>query len=63
MTIGAIAFYLAFEYGPVQIVSPIAGIAPVFTIIAASYFLNEKITKKEIALIGVILTYLTILTV
>jgi drug/metabolite transporter (DMT)-like permease len=63
MTLGAITFYLAFEYGPASLVSPIAGISPVFTVIAAAIILKEKITKIEFTLIGVILTYLAILTV
>ncbi len=51
---GSLFYFLAFDYGPASLIVSLSAIYPALTVIIALIFLKEKITKKQIAGIGVI---------
>lgn len=58
--LGALIFLLAFDYGKVSLITPVASIYPAFVVLLAMRFLKESITLKQgmgifVILIGLIL--------
>lgn len=53
---GGFAFLTAFDYGPVSLISPVAGSYPVMTVLLATIFLKEKLNRRQLAgILGVVL--------
>ena len=61
MSFGAIAFYKAFEFGSVVVVSSLASLEPVFALALAYILLGEKLNRVQLSLFVITLTALILL--
>lgn len=61
LSIGTLFLFLSFNYAPVSIVSPIAGTAPVTTVLLAFLILKERVSRKDI--VGIVLVLIGILVI
>jgi len=52
---GAITIYVAFEHGPVSIVSPITNTYPVVTIAVAKLRLKERLSRRQVLALAMLL--------
>lgn len=59
VTIGTLLLFLAFQYAPASVASPITSTYPVITVLLAMIFLKDKITLKN--WIGLVLVFASVL--
>lgn len=55
LAVGAVTIYLAFENGPVSIVSPVTNTYPIITIAVAKIRLKERLTRRQVVALAMLL--------
>ena len=51
MSLGAIAFYKAFDHGPASLVSPMSSVSPIFAVAFAHVWLKERVNTVQFLLV------------
>jgi uncharacterized membrane protein len=52
--VGALCFLLAFDYGPISLISPVSSVYPALLVLLAVRFLKDKVNLIQGIGIGVI---------
>ncbi len=62
MSLGAPAFYKAFDHGPAALVSTVSSVSPIFVVLFASLWLKERVSALQFLLVFVIVGLVAVLS-